>query len=134
MKKERKAVAGNAVCMLLLMMVLLPKVIYPILQIYPGGKQEMLGICFQQTSRLVCRGMEQMTPTEQEITDAVFDYNRIEELYDPHSSDPIKATYRLQAANEEITAYLKLDPSGNPASAFLYSFHAGNQWRVFCTG
>lgn len=108
MKKERKAVAGNAVCMLLLMMVLLPKVIYPILQIYPGGKQEMLGICFQQTSRLVCRGMEQMTPTEQEITDAVFDYNRIEELYDPHSSDPIKATYRLQAANEEITAYLKL--------------------------
>ena len=104
MKKERKAVAGNAVCMLLLMMVLLPKVIYPILQIYPGGKQEMLGICFQQTSRLVCRGMEQMTPTEQEITDAVFDYNRIEELYDPHSSDPIKATYRLQAANEEITA------------------------------
>lgn len=107
-RRHRRAILLNAAVAFGVMFLLLPKVVFPILQIYPGGKQEILGTCFQQTAKVVYDGVEEVSKEERQVIDAVFDYDRITELYDPHNTDNIKATFRLHASTEDIRQYLGL--------------------------
>lgn len=107
-KTHRKAILLNAALTFGVMFLLLPRIVFPILQIYPGGKQEILGTCFQQTAKVVYDGAEEVSEEERQVIDAVFDYDRIPELYDPHNTDNIKATFRLHATTEDILQYMEL--------------------------
>lgn len=59
-----------------------------------GSPAEALSIPFQQTARYVKEHGDEVTEDERAAIDAVLDYDRLSELYDPDKSDNVKATYR----------------------------------------
>lgn len=73
---------------------LFSKVIIPGMGIPKWRTSEILSLPFQQTARFVSRYEELVTEEEKEIIDAVLDYERIRDNYDPRLSDPVKCTYR----------------------------------------
>jgi len=77
------------------------------LNISPGGKQEMLGVLFQQTARYVVNYEDEVTDREKAAIDAVISYDEIMDLYDPTQTDPIKLTYKQAATAEDRKEYLK---------------------------
>ncbi len=105
-KKNRKIYLADICLCIVLWFIIVPKVIYPAAQIYPGGKQEMLGTCFQQTARLIRDKEEELTAEDKEIINRVLDYDRIKEEYDTSTTDPVKATYKLNSSSEDLKAYL----------------------------
>lgn len=93
----------------LIMFVLMPKLLFPALNIYPGGKQEMLATLFQQTAKVKLVQTDAYSDEEIAIIDAVFDYDAIDENFDPTITDPIKNTYRLSSVTDgQLKAYYKL--------------------------
>lgn len=84
---------------------LFSKVIIPGMGIPKWRTSEILSLPFQQTARFVSSYEELVTEEEKEIIDAVLDYERIKENYDPRLSDPVKCTYR--GDEEALKVYFK---------------------------
>ena len=82
-------------------------VLFPVLGIAPGSRREMLSIPFQQTARYIVNYGNQVTPMERAAIDAVLDYDKIPEAYDPGLADPIKDLYPDQDASlKELARYM----------------------------
>ncbi|MDO5519644.1 MAG: DUF6020 family protein [bacterium] len=92
---------------LILYIVVFNKVICSLLGVNSGGIQEALSVPFQQTARYVAEHENEVTEQEKEAIDRVLDYKRIKRLYNPVSSDPVKATYKAPAMSE-LMGYLKV--------------------------
>ena len=107
-KKERPAIATYIGSLAVIFMILLPKILYPAFNIFPGGKQELLGTLFQQTARYVREYEEEVTPEEKEVISRVLDYDALTEKFEFGTSDPIKATYHLHVTRQEMMEYYKL--------------------------
>ena len=107
LKKVRKQTGFLAIGMLVFSM-LLTNVLYPILQITPGSKREMLSIPLQQTARYVCTMESSVTPEEKAAISAVLDYEHILTHYDPEVSDGVKESFREDATTEELITYFKV--------------------------
>lgn len=82
-------------------------VLLPLWNVAPGGKQESLGLLFQQTARCVLTYPEDVRPEEEAAIRAILDYDRFDVLYDPMQSDNIKFTFNQDATDEEMSAYYK---------------------------
>lgn len=67
---------------------------------------EMLSIPFQQTARYIREHADSITDEEAEIIDAVLDYENLAQLYNPIVSDPVKGTYKGDAA--ALPAYFRV--------------------------
>lgn len=80
----------------------------PMWKVAPGGRQEMLGILFQQTARCVKQYPEDVKPEEKEAIDRVLDYEKLEDKYNPRLADPVKYTFRQDCTSQELTAYLNV--------------------------
>lgn len=92
-----------------LLFFLLPQIIFPAAQVFPGGKQETYATLFQQTARVKVDHPDYYTLEEQGIIDKLIDYNNMDQLYKQHISDPIKNTYKMSTVtSEDIKAYQKL--------------------------
>lgn len=85
----------------------IPKVVFPALDVIPGGKQETLGVFFQQTARYVNQYGDEVTEEEKEVIGAVLDYDKVVTDYDPSVTDPIKSTYHAEATSD-LAAYFKV--------------------------
>ena len=83
-------------------------VITSALNVQSSGKQEMLGLLFQQTARYVRDCSEDVTEQEKDTIDRILDYNSLGELYNPKVSDPVKATFKQTAGIQEIKDYFKV--------------------------
>ena len=59
-----------------------------------GSVREALSIPFQQTARYVKEHYDEVTEEERLAIDAVLDYEKLPEVYDPDISDNVKGTYR----------------------------------------
>ena len=90
------------------MFILLPKIVFPLADIYPGGKQEMMSTFIQQTARVVVDHGDELSSEEKDIIDKIVDYDLISENYNISSSDNVKNTYRFGATGEERSDYMKL--------------------------
>ena len=90
----------------LIMFVLMARIIFPIFEIEPGGKQELLAIPIQQVSRVAIEA--ELEPTEKETINRVIDYNQIKSLYQSNLVDPIKGTFNYEASQQDIFDFLKL--------------------------
>ena len=89
------------------MFVVLPMAVFPLLDVAPGGKQEALGIPFQQTARYISDYPDDVSAPERDAIDAVLPYDKLVSLYDPKSSDSVKNSYRWQEASMgDIGRYL----------------------------
>ncbi|MBO5565093.1 MAG: hypothetical protein J5935_05705 [Lachnospiraceae bacterium] len=106
-KESRKTTIAALISCSLLMFFLLPRILYPALNIYPGGKQEIYGTLFQQTAHYLRDYPEEITAEEKEAIAAVLDYDKITHVYATDTSDPVKATYNLHATKQERNAYLR---------------------------
>lgn len=82
-------------------------ILLPLWNVAPGGKQETLGLLFQQTARCVLTYPEDVRPEEKDAIQAILDYDRFDVLYDPMQSDNIKFTFNQDATDEEMSAYYK---------------------------
>lgn len=90
----------------LLMFLVVPLIVFPALNIVPGGKQEALGTLFQQTSRYV--QANEITPEEERIIDRVIAIEAVRENYDPVSQDSVKYYYNTRSYDESLMNYLRL--------------------------
>ena len=106
-KKNRKVFLLNTCLCIAIWFIIVPKVIYPAANIYPGGKQEMLGTCFQQTARLIRDKEDELTDEEKAIISKVLDYEIIKNDYAFDSTDQVKATFNIHVSKADLTAYLK---------------------------
>ena len=107
-KENRIIIISGIAASALVMLILLPKIIYPALNIFPGGKQEILGTLFQQTARYVRDYEDEVSEQEIEIISKVVDYGVLKDGYTFETTDNLKATYNLHATRKELSDYLKL--------------------------
>ena len=87
------------------MWVVLPQVVFPALDVAPGGKQEMLGPMFQQTARYVVEHGDKIDKDQREAIDDVLRYDTLAERYEPAWADPVKYKYVYNATQKAWDAY-----------------------------
>ena len=115
-----------------LIFVILPKIIFPIANIWPGGKQEVFGTLFQQTARVELDKPYYYSSVEKEVIDRVFDFNHIKDNYRYEVSDGIKDTYRFYSTDGDRKAYLKVWMKTGLNNPFTYfKATAGNSGGFF---
>ena len=91
--KKAKAIAfsiGAAIA--IIMMVIVPKIIMPALNVEPGGKQESIPFAIQQVAHDIKYNAEDMTPQEKKLVSdfLTIDYNQISKVYNSLTVDPVK--------------------------------------------
>ncbi|MDO4323490.1 MAG: DUF6020 family protein [Lachnospiraceae bacterium] len=84
------------------------KILLPMWNVAPSGRQEAIGILFQQTARYVSEYPEDVTEEEKEVIDKVIAYDLLAEKYNPTLTDPVKFTFRQDCTTEELLEYLKV--------------------------
>ena len=107
LRRRWKLLVAQALACLLAMLVVLPCLVFPLLNVAPGGRQEALGILLQQTAAYAQRHPTLYTPEERAAIDAVVDYDSLRRVYVFGFHDYPKWLFNQQASNEELLAYLK---------------------------
>lgn len=98
----------QAACVFAVMFVFLPRIVFPVLDVVPGGKQEILGTVFQQTARYVAVYGDQVTSAQRDAIDAVLNYDSLAERYNPRWADPVKYDFVHDAAEAEWREYARV--------------------------
>ena len=108
--ENRKTLTGIVLSILVpfvVISVIFSLILFPLANIYPGGKQEMLGTLFQQTAKVIVdSGDDALRAEEQESFGKLVDVENIESLYNSVTTDPVKATYNMHATSKDISEYL----------------------------
>jgi len=105
-RRAWKAYLAQVGAIVVVMMVVMPLVVFPLLDVIPGGKQEARGMLFQQTARFALLYPDEVTDGERAVIDRVIGYDDLAERYDPFNSDPVKFWYRYETCtNEDLTNY-----------------------------
>ncbi len=110
-EKSRKPIIAfltQGITCVIVMVVLLPYVVFPLLNIAPGGSQEVLGTLFQQTARYVVDYPDEVTDEEREAIDAVLEYDNLTDQYRYNFQDSVKYRYNLDATTEDLINYLEV--------------------------
>lgn len=95
---------GVCMCIpLLVMMVLLPKILFPAFGIVGGERYEALSVPIQQTARCYIDHGDQMTEEQVSVIDNLLDTSDLKERYQFWFSDPVK--YRIDDANADYAAW-----------------------------
>ena len=106
----RKKIAGWAVSWLLpalLMMVIMPNIIFPAYNIFPGGKQEKLGFTLQMTVRTYIDHKDQISAQDVKAIRDVLDLDAaVKDIY-YMNYDGVKHLFNFDATDQEISTYLK---------------------------
>ena len=107
LRKHWKPFAVQAGASALVMLVLFPYVLFPVLNIIPGGVQEPLNLLFQQTARYVTYCPNDVTDTQREAINAVLPYDSLAKEYVFNDSDTVKAWYRYDTATtQDLMTYV----------------------------
>ena len=107
----RKKAAWLAVSILapaILLFVIMGKILFPALQVYPGGKQEAIGLPLQQVAQAVIDHPDEISEQDKAIIDAVIDYEAIPEAFDPTVQDGIKKLFYFDTEDADAAEFLKL--------------------------
>ena len=120
-KKKLSAVL-SAFLPYLVVGILLPQLVFPVLGILPGGKQELLGVAFQQTSLSLLEHPEKYTGEEKDLFFSLLDLSQeeLKETYDPTITDPIKNRLPYDSNPSKIRDYLNMWASHLPREAGTY--------------
>ena len=105
-RRAWKAFIAQVGVIVVVMMLVMPLVVFPLLDVIPGGKQEARGMLFQQTARFALLHPDEVTDDERAVIDRVIGYDDLAERYDPFNSDPVKFWYRYDTCTgEDLTSY-----------------------------
>lgn len=83
------------------------RLLLPAAGVTPGSRREMLSVPLQQTARYVIVHEDEVTEGEKNSLNAVMEYDRIRETYNPVNADGIKGTYREKAAGKDLIGYFR---------------------------
>ena len=99
------------------------------------GKQEAMSFFFQQTGRYVRDFGEDVTEEEKMAIDAVLDYDKLAEKYDPDICDPIKKTFRENVTSRDMTNYFSawFSMGCRHPAVYMQAFFAGT-WMYYYPG
>ena len=107
-KKQCRGIVISILLPIAVMWLIFPLIIYPAFNIFPGGKQELLGTCFQQTAKVIVDcGEDALSKEELDSIGKVISLSDINDTYYIGCTDAVKATYNLHATSEEVSDYLK---------------------------
>ena len=107
-KTDRRLVLVSALLPAFVIFILMGRILFPLLNVYPGGKQEAIGTCMQQVARAVIEHPKEISKEDRAVIDAVMDYSKIEEKYQPNLQDGIKRLYRFDADGKALRDFLLL--------------------------
>lgn len=105
--RMRLLFASVVVITIAVMAVFLPKVVFPVLNIQPGGKQEMLAVPFQQSARLMRNHGGEIKPEQRDVIQRTLGED-VGERYVVGSSDAVKGFTWDERKNRYLTQYLKV--------------------------
>ena len=100
--------AASWVLPAVLMMVLLPKVLFPMFAIFPGGKQESIGFTMQMTAKTWLDHKDEMSFQEQKVIGDIMDLDKVEESYSSYNYDEVKKLFNYSASDQQLSAYKRL--------------------------
>ena len=102
--------------------IVLPQLLFPALNIFAGGRQEVLGVAFQQTSLSIMEHPEKYPEEEKELFFSLLNLSQetLDEVYNPTITDPIKNRFSYDTDQEDVHAYLKVWASHFPREAGTY--------------
>ncbi len=108
--RDRLMALLSALVPALLVVVLLGRILFPLLNIYPGGTQEALGFAFQQTALTYMEDPGSFTEDDKDVLRHVIgvDPDEYAGVYDRSITDRIKDRYNYYADREDLLAYLRL--------------------------
>lgn len=91
--------------------IILPKIIFPMLEIAPGSEREMLSIPFQQVARLLKE--EKVENSDIKVIERTLapngeKYHAIVKRYDPKRADSVKSHYNLKLTSGEKIEFFKV--------------------------
>lgn len=101
-----RAFALQAASCAAVMALVLPLVVFPLMSVAPGGKQEALGPLLQQTAAYVAAHSGETTEQERAVIDAVVPYDELASLYEWSCHDNVKYEFRLDASLGDIASYV----------------------------
>lgn len=106
-QKKIIGIASSIAVPVIIMWMVFPKILFPLMNIFPGGKGDVYGTLFQQTARVISKcGEVALSTDELETVGKLIDVDNIADLYTPLTTDPVKATFNMHANNKEISDYL----------------------------
>lgn len=103
-----KAFLAQALLCVIVMQLFMPYVVFPLVNVAPGGKQEVLGPLFQQTAHYVTYHSEDVTEDERAAIDKVLEYDNLAEQHTFDFQDEVKYRFRLDATNDDVANYIKV--------------------------
>ncbi len=99
---------GQAVSCLVVMLLVLPYVVFPLLNVTSGGKQEMLSPLFQQTAKFYKDHYDDVTALEWAAIGKIMPTNKITETYAYYAHDPIKFMVDPEASAGDYATYARV--------------------------
>lgn len=103
---NKKKVLIGVIISFSIMCIMLPGM-RTILDIQPGGIQEMFSMPFQQTARFVKYHPDEVTEEEKKAIDKVLGYQDLAQRYNPLFADPVKG-YSQKGTFKDYILYLKV--------------------------
>ncbi len=89
--------------------IIFPHIVFPMFDIFPGGKQEVLATLFQQSARVGIEYEDAYSEDEIVVLNRIFDYDSVDDIYDYGLTDPIKNTFKLKTVtDDDLHEYYKL--------------------------
>ena len=107
-RKKAAAWAASWIVPAFLLMFLMPRVLFPMFNIFPGGKQEALGFTLQMTAQTYLDHRKELPKEEVDIINSVMDISKLDEEYSQYNYDSSKHLFRFDATDEQLGAYKKL--------------------------
>lgn len=101
----RKRALASLLVPVLLFQTVWMNLLLPLWNVAPGGKQETLGLLFQQTARYVTEYPDDVSGEEADIIRAIIAYDYLPQIYAPMQSDGVKFTFNQDCTQEELSAY-----------------------------
>ncbi len=86
-------------------LVVFPLIVFPLLDVAPGGKQEALSVMFQQTACFAKHHPDELTDSDKESIDRILIYDSLADRYDPINSNPVKGQFDYWADADGLLRY-----------------------------
>lgn len=107
-RKHWLPLVGQAVGCLVVMLLVLPYAVFPALNVESGGKQEALGVLYQQTAKYYKDHYDDMSALEWAAIGEILPTREIAEKYRFFAHDPIKFIANRDASAEAYADYFKV--------------------------
>ncbi len=105
---HRRLISALMLIIIVGISVAIPKVAYPALHIYPGGKQEMMAVQLQQGAAVLLRQGNELSDHDRKALEAVYSCStdELKQRFTTKTSDDAKDCFNAEATNSQIVQFL----------------------------